>query len=151
MRQIPDGNPGDHGAAYPCRPADWPTADWPSSESLGVQNDACDTGRVEGADVSVVAADERADANTRLTLDLDQNWHDQQAARKASGDVVTPLDEYVPPRLPRRTEIGSDVREHILHDRAKHDESPERIETYRRLDVRAALGMLHRGPAHTLY
>jgi hypothetical protein len=109
------------------------------------------TGRVEGADVAVVAADERADANTRLTLDLDQNWHDQQAARMAGGDVTIPPDKYVPPRLPRRTEIGNDIRERILHDRANLDQPRGRIETYRRLDVRASLGMLHRGPAHTLH
>lgn len=102
------------------------------------------TGRVEGADVTVAAADARADANTRLTLDVDQNWHDQQAARMASGDVAIPPDEYVPPRLPRRSEISNDVRERILLDRAKLDQPRGRVETYRRLDVRAALGMLHR-------
>jgi len=99
----------------------------------------------------VVDADARADANTRLTLDVDQSWHDQQAALMACGDVAIPPDEYVPPRLPRRTEIANDVREQILHDRAKLDEPRGRIESYRRLDVLAALGMLHRGPALTLH
>jgi hypothetical protein len=51
MRQVPDGNPGDHGAACPCRPADWPTADWPSSESLGLHNVTRDTDLLVAAGV----------------------------------------------------------------------------------------------------
>lgn len=106
------------------------------------------TGRVADGDVAISATSPRAEANTKLVLYAEQSYEERQQAIADNGPAVRPDDELLRLPPPRDHEVPLDVRNRIWEARSLLlDDAGRRTETYRRIDVRDALRMLHRGPA----
>ncbi|MGH2940429.1 MAG: hypothetical protein ACRDPE_20165 [Solirubrobacterales bacterium] len=104
-------------------------------------------GRTKDADVAITASSLLAEANTKITLHSQESYHEKQKVRAAIGDVSVPETELLTLPVGRDAEVPSADRDAIRDRRLLLDGPEGRTETYRRIDVRQALGMLHRGPA----
>lgn len=140
---VPDriGEPGRHGWKEPAQALDRIVGAWAYSAA----------GRTEGADVAVTATSPLAEANAKITLHPTQSYQEQQEARAAIGDISVPATEMLAPAVDREAEVSKADRDAIRDARKDLDGPSGRVETYRRIDVESALGMLHRGPASSLH
>ncbi|WP_345568013.1 hypothetical protein [Streptomyces plumbiresistens] len=105
------------------------------------------SGRVENADVTISSKRRVAEANIKLTLNAAESYSERQQASAAVGEVPLPENELVRVPESREHEVSKEVRDRILEQRKTLDAGGVRTESYRRITVRDALGMLHHGPA----
>lgn len=98
-------------------------------------------GRATAADVEITALDARAAVNTKVVLHPKRTYAEQQRIR-AELRTDPRVDEDPAPQV--AVEVPVEVRDQIALQRAaiEHDGLP--CETYRRVAVEDALGMLHR-------
>lgn len=105
------------------------------------------TGRVRAADVSISSKHRVVEANTKLTLNASESYSERQQAQAAVGEAPVPENELVRVPASREHEVSKEVRDRILTGRDALLTDGVRTETYRRITVREALGMLHHGAA----
>jgi hypothetical protein len=104
-------------------------------------------GRTREADVMITASSPSADANTKITLHAEESYHEKQKVRAAIGDIAVPETELLTLPSDRTAEVAAADRDAIREARTRLDGPRGRTETYRRITVRQALGMLHGGAA----
>jgi hypothetical protein len=136
---VPDRapEPVQHGWKEPAQALDRVVDAWAYAAS----------GRVEGGDVAITATEGRAEANATMILRPRQSYHERQRMRSALGQITVPDDEVLVAPPSREDEVPAATRERILAGRARLSGENGWTETYRRVPVRDALGMLHRGAA----
>lgn len=137
---VPDRapEPAQHGWKEPAQALDRIVDAWAYSPG----------GSVEGADVTISATDPRAEANVRMLLKPTDSYHERQQMRSHLGQITIPEEEtLVVPDDGRGDAATEEVRERIAAARERLDTPRGRTETYRRVPVRDALRMLHRGAA----
>lgn len=105
------------------------------------------TGRVADADVTVSSQHRVVEANIRLTLNSAESYSERMQAQAAVGTAPVPENELLRAPVSREHEVSKEDRERLLQGREALVLNGVRSETYRRITVREALGMLHRGPA----
>jgi hypothetical protein len=105
------------------------------------------TGRVDNADVRISSTHPILESNTKLTLNAKESYAERQEAIAANGDAQAAENELVNGLPPREHEVSSEIRVRIREQRKSLVEDGVRSETYRRITVPEALGMLHHGPA----
>lgn len=105
------------------------------------------SGRVKDADLTISSKQRVSESNTKLTLDAAQSYSERQQAQAAVGEVPVPENELVSLPASREHEVSKEVRQRILEGRKALLTDSTRTESYRRISVQDALGMLHHGPA----
>jgi hypothetical protein len=106
-------------------------------------------GRVADPDVSITGHGPRVTANTKKTLHPpEESYAEQAAARAALGPFgAVPSSEEMLPDVDRWHEVPLETRDQIAAERSAISAAGSVTETYRRLTVAEALGMLHCRPA----
>ncbi|SBW22877.1 hypothetical protein FDG2_3253 [Candidatus Protofrankia californiensis] len=102
-------------------------------------------GRASSPNIEVTAIHELAEANTRISLDPEGAERERREAHRITAEAVVPADEIVQAASSRASEISADQRIELQRRRAALDSTQGRSEAYRRIPIRDALGMLHRG------
>jgi hypothetical protein len=136
---VPDRapEPVQHGWKEPAQALDRIVGAWAYDAS----------GRVPDADLAITAVGPVAEANATMILQPDRSYHERQQMRAALGQITIPDDEVlVVPDAPEGG-VTADDRERAITARGALGDGAGRTETYRRLEVREALRMLHRGTA----
>ncbi|HWI21402.1 MAG TPA: hypothetical protein VNT22_02180 [Baekduia sp.] len=105
------------------------------------------SGRTAGADVAISSSLLSTEANGRMTLHPKQSYHDMQEALRLIGKVVVPDDEVFRMPKPRDAEVDEETRDRIRDERLALKSDKTITETYRRIEVKDALRMLHHGAA----
>jgi hypothetical protein len=103
-------------------------------------------GRVADPDVSITGHGPRVTANTKKTLHPPQkSYAEQAAARAARGPMAAvPSNERLIPDVDRWHEVSLETRDRLKAQRSAISADGSVCETYRRLTLAEALGMLHR-------
>lgn len=104
-------------------------------------------GEVDDPDVTITASSPMASANAKIALDPKRSYHEQQQARAALGNIVVGPNEKLVMPPDRSAEVTAERREAIWESRVARSEGGTVVESYRRIAVEDALGMLHRGEA----
>nr|WP_296773430.1 hypothetical protein [Rhodococcus sp. (in: high G+C Gram-positive bacteria)] len=105
------------------------------------------SGRVANADLTISAKKRVVEANTKLTLNAAESYSERQQAQAAVGQAPVPENELVRVPASRNHEVSKEVRDRILAEREDLLVDGVRTESYRRITVPDALGMLHHGTA----
>jgi hypothetical protein len=105
------------------------------------------TGRVSEPEVEITALDPRATANARMIIHPTRTYT-QQAAIRARLEPISrvPPDEELAPRPSRVDEVSAVERERVGREREAIETDGLATETYRRIPVTDALGLLHAHP-----
>jgi hypothetical protein len=132
-----DSEPVQHGWKEPAQAFDRIVDAWAYSPA----------GRTDDADVEITASAPLAEANAKIVLHPERSYQELQEARVAYGGITVPETELLTLPGGRDAEV-SELDRDAIRDARKNLKGPEgRTETYRRIGVDQALGMLHSGPA----
>lgn len=105
------------------------------------------SGRVGDADVEITGTAPAVEANTKVTLNSPDAFRERQRALALVGEVVIPDDELALVPEDRAGEVPDPVRDRVWEGREALRVEGGWTETYRRIAVGEALGMLHAGDA----
>jgi hypothetical protein len=102
-------------------------------------------GRTRDADVTIASSSPRAEANTKMTLQPDASYTEQQEARAILGEILIPEDEIVAAYGERQDEVSEEDRDRAQARRDALKGPDGRVESYRTISVDDAVRMLHIG------
>jgi hypothetical protein len=102
------------------------------------------TGRVPAPDIEITALDPRATANARMIIHPTRTYAEQAQIRARLEPISrVPRDEELAPRPSRVGEVSPADRERVGREREAIETDGLATETYRRIPVTDALGLLH--------